>query len=210
MAAKRIDPSVRYAEDYLPDTAPAQAARHASADLALTPISPAAGRMLTVVARLLQARNVVEIGTGAGVSGLALFAGMPQDGVLTTIDLETEHQMAARDSFRLAGIPHQRYRLISGEAMTLLPKLTSAGYDLVFIDADFLEYPEYLGEALRLIRPGGAVLLNHALLAGKIANAENLDDDTMIVRDTLEAVRAMADVTAGLLPVGDGLLVVVR
>jgi len=210
MAAKRIDPSVRYAEDYLPDTAPAETARRASADLKLAPVSRATGRTLTVLARLAQARTVVEIGTGTGVSGLALFAGMPDDGVLTTIDIEAQHQMAAREAFRAAGIPHQRYRLISGEAMSVLPKLASGAYDLALIDADFLEYPEYFEEALRLVRPGGLVVINHALLAGKVANAENFDDDTMIVRDTLEAARAMADLTVALIPVGDGLLLAVR
>ena len=210
MAVKKIDPSVRFTEDYVTETEPAEAARRASADLKIQPVSPAAGRTLTAVARLIQARNVVEIGTGAGVSALALFAGMPDDGVLTTIDIEAEHQMAAREAFRQAGLAHQRYRLIAGEAMTVLPKLTSQAYDLVLIDADFLEYPEYLGEALRLIRPGGAVIVHHALLGGKVADADNFDDDTMIVRDTLDAAQAMADVTAALLPVGDGLLLVVR
>ncbi len=205
--SKIREQGVRYAEDFQADSVDVLQARRASRDLGHEPVSRASADVLTLLTRLVDAQAVVEIGTGAGVSGLAFFAGMGTDGVLTTIDAEAEHQMAAREILKAAGVPHTRYRLITGEALTVLPKLRAQAYDLVFIDAEIMEYPEYLEEGLRIVRPGGLVVLNHALLAGKVADQTNFDDDTMIMRDTLEAARGLTNLTCALLPVGDGLLV---
>ena len=193
-------------EAFITDAADAIQARHSSSDLGLVPVTPAAARTLTLFTRLIDAKAVVEIGTGAGVSSLAFFAGMADDGILTTIDSEAEHQLATREILKAVGISHTRYRLITGEALSVLPKLRAGAYDIVFIDAEILEYPEYLEEGLRIVRPGGLVILNHALLDGKVADEANVDDDTMIIRDTLEAARGMTDLPTALLPVGDGLL----
>jgi predicted O-methyltransferase YrrM len=160
-----------------------------------------------MLAKLVGAKAVVEVGTGAGVSSLAFFAGMPDDGVLTSLDVEAGHHLAARESFKAAGIAHTRFRLITGEALNLLPKLRAGAYDIVFIDADLLEYPEYLEDGLRIVRGGGLVILYHALLAGKVADDTNFDDETMLMRDTLEAARQITGLTVSLIPVGDGLLV---
>jgi predicted O-methyltransferase YrrM len=118
---------------------------------------------LTVLARAVQAKAVVEIGTGSGVSGLALFAGMQPDGILTSVDIETEHQQAARKAFLSIGIPTQRFRLIAGSALNVLPRLSDGAYDLVFIDADKVEYAEYVEQAVRLLRHGGVIALDNAL-----------------------------------------------
>jgi len=203
------DPSVDFVEAFIPDTMDVLQARRSSTDLGLTPVSPAAAHTLTLFTRLIDARSVVEIGTGAGVSSLAFFAGMGDSGILTTVDTEAEHQLATREVLKAAGISHTRYRLITGEALNILPKLRAAAYDIVFIDAEILEYPEYLEEGLRIVRPGGLVILNHALLDGRVADETNFDDDTMIIRDTLDAARSMTDLTTALIPVGDGLLVCV-
>ena len=203
------DTSTQFVENFIPDTIDVTQARRASHDLHLEPVSPAAAHTLTMLTRAIYAQAVAEIGTGAGVSALAFFAGMPEDGILTSVDTEAEHQLATRDILKAAGIPHTRYRLITGEALTILPKLRAQAYDLVFIDADPMEYPEYLEESLRIVRPGGLVVLNHALLGGKVPDETNFDDDTMIIRDTLEAARGMDTLTVALLPVGDGLLVCV-
>jgi len=203
------DPSTHFVEAFIADTTEVVQARRTSVDLGLEPVSSAAGHTLTLLTRLIDAKAVVEIGTGAGVSSLAFFAGMADDGILTTVDSEAEHQLATREVLKTAGIAHTRYRLITGEALNILPKLRAAAYDIVFIDAEILEYPEYLEEGLRIVRPGGLLILNHALLDGKVADETNFDDDTMIIRDTLEAARHMDTLTTALIPVGDGLLVCV-
>ena len=196
-------------EAFFAETTETLQARRSSADLGLSAVTPAAARTLTVFTRLIDAKSVVEIGTGAGVSSLAFFAGMGDSGILTTIDTEAEHQLATREVLKAAGISHTRYRLITGEALNILPKMQAGAYDIVFIDAEILEYPEYLEEGLRIVRPGGLLILNHALLAGRVADETNFDDETMIIRDTLEAARAMTELTTALIPVGDGLLVCV-
>ena len=82
------------------------------------------------------ARAVVEIGTGTGVSGLWLLRGMRADGVLTTIDVEAEHQRIARRIFVEAGFPSGRTRIITGRALDVLPRLADGAYDLIFVDGD--------------------------------------------------------------------------
>jgi predicted O-methyltransferase YrrM len=185
-------------------------ARAASRQLALTPASQGVTSALTFFARLISARAVVEIGTGAGVSGLALLRGMASDGILTSIDLETEHQVAARQIFAAEGVPPRRARLIAGSALNVLPKLSDGAYDMVVVDGDPLEFVEYVDQSQRLLRSGGLLVLHHALWKGLLAEETNEDDETLIIREALQAVRDMEGFTATLLPVGDGLLVAVK
>ena len=128
---------------------------------------------------MIEARAVVEVGTGAGVSGLWLLRGMRSDGVLTTIDIEAEHQRLARESFNDAGIPPQRARTIAGAALDVLPRLTDGHYDLVFCDGDKAEYAAYLKEALRLLRPGGIVAFDNALWHDRVADPSQRDEETI-------------------------------
>jgi len=199
-----------FTETFIADTEICRRARRASADLGIEPVSRGAAQLLTVLARAIDAKAVVEVGTGAGVSSLALFAGMSGHGVLTSIDQEADHHLTAREMFTMAGIKTQRFRLISGEALNVLPKLTDDAYDLVFVDADFLEYPEYLEQALRILRHGGIVALYHVLLSGTVVDETDYNDSTLIMRDMLEAIRGLDEVDTALLPVGDGLLVGVK
>ena len=132
---------------------------------------------------MLDARAVVEIGTGTGVSGLWLLRGMRPDGVLTTVDIEAEHQRLARESFTEAGIPTQRVRTISGAALDVLPRLTDGHYDLVFCDGDKTEYAAYLTEAMRLLRPGGVVAFDNALWHDRVADPAQRDEETVAIRE---------------------------
>jgi predicted O-methyltransferase YrrM len=191
---------------FISDNEAARKARKASADLGVSPVSRGAAQTLTFLARTIAAQSVVEIGTGAGVSALALFAGMRRDGILTSIDSQVDHHLTAREMLTNAGIKYQRFRLISGEALSVLPKLADESYDLVFIDADPMEYPEYLEQALRILRRGGIVALYHVLLGGTVADRDNYAEKTLIVRDCLDAIRGLDELTSTLLPLGDGLL----
>ena len=123
-----------YAEFFVPEDEVVLAARARAADLGCVPIGAGAAAALTFLAAAIGARSVVEIGTGAGVSGLHLIAGMAPDGILTSIDVEAEHQRAAKKAFTEAGIAPTRTRLINGRALDVLPRLTDGAYDLVFVD----------------------------------------------------------------------------
>ena len=131
----RADRILSHAEASISEDAIVAAARERAIEAGAGAVSPAAGALLSVLARLSGGKAVVEVGTGAGVSGLWLLSGMREDGVLTTIDIEPEHQRLAKQAFSEAGIGPGRTRLIGGRAQEVLTRLADASYDLVFIDA---------------------------------------------------------------------------
>jgi predicted O-methyltransferase YrrM len=153
---------------------------------------------------------VVEIGTGAGVSGLYLLGGMAADGVLTTIDVEGENQRAAKEAFTEAGIAAGRYRLINGSAAEVLPRLRDEAYDLVFIDADKASYSAYYEQAVRLLRSGGVVAFDNVLWHDRVADPAQRDPDTVVLRDLGRTVRDDDRFVSVLLAAGDGLLVAAK
>ena len=196
-----------YAEAYVPEDDVLAAARSRADEVGVVPIGSGGGAALRFLASVLDARAVVEIGTGTGVSGLWLLRGMRADGVLTTVDIEAEHQRLAKQSFAEAGIPSQRVRLIPGAALDVLPRLTDGHYDLVFADGDKTEYADYLAEALRLLKPGGLVAFDNALWHDRVADPAQRDAETVAIRELGRAVREHDSLLPVLLPVGDGLLV---
>ena len=199
-----------YAEDFVPEPELAVEARANADGLGLSSVGVGAATALTFLARTVQAKAVVEIGTGAGVSGLALFAGMQPDGILTSVDIEPSHQQAARRAFTAVGIRTQRFRLISGSALSVLPRLSDGAYDLVLVDGDTMEYPEYVEQGVRLLRHGGVIAVHHALLGDRIADPGQNDEETESVRAALELLRDHEGLVPALLPIGDGLLVAVK
>nr|WP_172833988.1 O-methyltransferase [Nocardioides scoriae] len=196
-----------YAEEFVPEDEVIAAARARADEVGVTAIGSGGGAALGFIASLLEARSVVEIGTGTGVSGLWLLRGMRPDGVLTTVDTEAEHQRLARKGFVEAGIASQRVRLIPGSALEVLPRLTDGHYDLVFCDGDKQEYADYLTEAVRLLRPGGVVAFDNALWHDKVADPAQRDPETVAIRELGRTVLEHESLVPALLPVGDGLLV---
>ena len=199
-----------YAEEFVAESSILEQARRRGEELGATPIGLGVGATLRMLAATLSATAVIEVGTGAGVSGLWLLAGMPADGVLTTIDVAPEHQQAARSAYTSAGVAHQRTRVIAGRALDVLPRMTDGAYDLVHIDGDKLEYPAYAEQAARLLRRGGAMVLDNMLWHDKVADPAARDDSTSTLRDLGKALRDDERFLTNLLPVGDGLLVAVK
>ncbi len=199
-----------YAEFFVAEPEPVVALRNRSADLGAHPVSAGAGALLSVLTGAIGARTVVEIGTGAGVSGLRLLAGMTQDGVLTTIDVEAELLRAAKQAFLAAGFPTSRVRLINGRALDVLPRLTDGAYDLVLVDGDRKEYPQYVAEALRLLRDGGLLVIAGALHGDRVADPTARDAETVAVREAGRVVRDDENLVPALVPAGDGLLVALK
>ncbi|PUA79546.1 methyltransferase [Nocardioides currus] len=196
-----------YAEEFVAEDDILTAARARADEVGVVPISSGGGAALRLLASVLEARAVVEIGTGTGVSGLWLLRGMRADGVLTTVDIEAEHQRLAKETFTDAGIPANRARTIAGAGLDVLPRLTDGHYDLVFCDGDKREYAAYLAEALRLLRPGGIVAFDNALWHDRVADPAQRDEETVAVRELGRAVAENESLVPALLPVGDGLLV---
>lgn len=199
----------RFTEGWLTEDETLTEARPKGSELGAMPIGSGGGAVLRFLAASIAARSVVEIGTGAGVSGTWLLRGMADDGVLTSIDREAEHQRVARQTYLNAGFAASRVRLISGRALEVLPRLSDGAYDLVFVDAAKSEYAAYLVEALRLLRPGGIVAFDNALWHGRVADPTNRDSETVGIRELLRQIRDDARLVPLLLPSGDGLLAAV-
>lgn len=182
----------------------ARARQHAR-ELGAAPVSAAVGAQLAFLAAATAARTIIEVGTGAGVSGLWLLHGAPE-ATLTTIDSEPEHLAAARESFQAARVPSTRVRWITGRAAEVLPRMNEAAYDLVLVDADPEHVIDYVAHGLRLARPGGTVLVPRVLAGGKVADPVQRDDLTTTYRTLLRETQESAAVVAALAPVGEGLL----
>ncbi len=199
--------SLTFAEDYPREDAILAEARKRATVVGVVPIGAGGGATVAFLAGAIGAKAVVEIGTGTGVSGLWVLRSAP-DVVLTSVDLEAEHQRHAREVFTEAGIPPQRFRLIAGAALDVMSRLADDGYDLAFLDGDKVEYGEYLDEALRLVRPGGLICFDNALWHDRVADPAQRDPETVAIRDLLNRVAEDDALQAIVLPVGDGLLAV--
>ncbi|HEY8479632.1 MAG TPA: O-methyltransferase [Spirillospora sp.] len=197
-------------EGYLPEDEPLLNARRRGEEVGAAPVGAAVGAALRFLATLIGARTVVEVGSGCGVSGIWLMRGMPKDAVLTSVDIDPEHQRMAKRAYAEAGLGSFRTRMITGPALEVLPRLTDGAYDMVFCDAQKREYPDYLVDALRLLRPGGVVAFDNALWHGRVADPAHRDPDTEAIREVHRMIRDDERLVQMLLPVGDGLLCAVK
>jgi predicted O-methyltransferase YrrM len=208
--SSRAEAIVTHAEQSISEDAITAAARERADDSGAGAVTPAVGALLSVLAKLAGAKAVVEVGTGAGVSGLWLLSGMREDGVLTTIDVEPEHQRLAKQAFSEAGIAASRTRLIGGRAQEVLTRLADDSYDLVFIDAEPLDQPQFITEGVRLLRSGGAIVIHRAALGGRAGDAAATDKEVAAVREAARLIAEDERLTPVLIPLGDGLLAAAR
>jgi len=185
-------------------------ARERSHELGLFPVSPGVAAALTVLAAASKAQTAVEVGTGAGVSGVSLLRGLGPRAVLTTIDPDVDHLKAAREAFSESGSPANRTRTISGRAQDVLPRLTDGAYDLVFIDADKPSFPEYVEQAVRLLKQGGLLIINDALDKDRVSDPAIREAGTATLRRVGRMIRDNEALTSTILPTGDGLLLAVK
>lgn len=203
------DLSWKFAEEFPVEPAATQVARQHALELGADPVSPAVGAQLAVLAAAIDAKSILEIGTGAGVSGLWLLQGAPS-ATLTTIDVEIDHQQRARQSFADAGIGSARARFIAGRAFDVLPRMNDGAYDLVLVDADPASVLDYVEHGLRIARKGGIVAVAHALWRGRVADPAQRDETVADFRALLTTIAESSAVTASLSTAGDGLLQLVK
>lgn len=180
-------------------------ARAHALELGADPISPPIGAQIAVLAAASRALNIVEIGTGGGVSGLWLLHGSPR-ATLTTIDSEPEHLGAARAAFAEARIPAARARFITGRAADVLPRMNEASYDIVFVDAEPEGVIEYVEHGLRLVRAGGTVLVPRVLGGGAVADPVRRDPVTTAYRSLISETQSSPAVIGALSTSAEGLL----
>lgn len=199
----------KYVDDAVVESEPVARARQQSLELGIDPVSPAVGAQLGAIAASTRAESIIELGTGVGVSGLWMLQ-HARRAMLTSIDTETEYQQQARQHFADAGVQAARIRLIAGRAGEVLPRMNESSYDLVFVDADPASVIEYVEHGLRLARPGGSVLVAHALWRGRVADPAKRDETATAFRTLVSELAASPAVATAISPAGDGLLQIVR
>lgn len=199
----------RYVEELVVERPELQAARRHSLEAGVEPIHPAVGAQLAQLAAAIDARQIVEVGTGFGVSALWLLGGASEASI-TSIDVDVESQQAARELLAEAGVAPSRVRMIAGDASAVLPRMNDGSYDLVLIDADPDAVIEYVEHGLRIARAGGTVAVAHALQHGRVADPARRDATTAAYRALITEVAASDAVVSALSTAGDGLLLLTK
>jgi predicted O-methyltransferase YrrM len=171
-------------------------------------ITPEQGHLLALLVRLIGARRVLEIGTFTGYSALAMALALPADGRLIACDISEEWTAIAGAYWQRAGVA-DRIDLRIAPALTTITRLEREGaldaFDLVFIDADKTGYNAYYEGALRLVRPGGLIVLDNMLRRGRVADPCDGDADTVALRSMNTKIAADERVDRVLLPIASGM-----
>jgi len=183
-----------------------QLARKNGVEVGATDPTPAVGNFLKFAVQLTGAKSVVEIGTNSGVSGLWVLQGLPNDGVLTTIDAEREHSKIARTVFEEADIPSTKYRIITGNLIDVVGKLADNSYELI-ITRDAMDLFEIVQESFRLLKSGGLLIIDQALSNGKVADSTQRDPESIARRDAIKVIKEDARWSSSVIPIGAGILV---
>jgi caffeoyl-CoA O-methyltransferase len=182
----------------------------AAGEWAVMQIAPEQGALITVLVRAIGARRALELGTFTGYGAISIARGLPEDGMVLTCELKEEWAAIARRYFEEAGLA-DRIELRLGPALDTLRELSEEGsFDFAFIDADKPNYSNYWEECLRLLRPGGLVMVDNTFFGGAVLDpsggAENGEGDSAAaIRDLNERMIADDRVEVAMIGVGDGI-----
>jgi predicted O-methyltransferase YrrM len=176
----------------------------ASLPMAQMQIAPEQGAFMALLVQLIGAKRILEIGTFTGYSSTAMALAMPPDGRMTCLDVSREWTDRAREAWAAAGVA-DRVELRIGPAADSLRDLADDTFDLAFIDADKTGYDDYYEGCLRVVRPGGLILIDNVLQGGRVVDAAADDENVRAIRALNERIVADARVDMTLLPVADGL-----
>ncbi len=179
-------------ELFAPPDAALDAALKATSEagMPLINVAPNQGKLLHLLARLVGARSVLEIGTLGGYSAIWLARALPPEGRLLTLEVNPAHADIARANIARAGLAEQvEVRL--GSALITLPQLVEQGagpFDLVFIDADKASTPDYLSWTLRLTKPGSLIIIDNVVRNGAVSDPDSANADVQGIRRALAMV----------------------
>jgi caffeoyl-CoA O-methyltransferase len=185
--------------------------RQETADLgwaARMQISPEQGQFMALMAELIQAERYLEVGTFTGYSTLAVTLAMSQNGRAVACDISKEWTDVAQRYWQSAGVS-DRIDLRLAPAEETLQALIRDGqanqFDLMFIDADKVNYDTYYEAGLQLVRPGGLIMIDNVLWGGSVIDASDQDEDTVAIRKLNAKLHNDQRVSVSLMTIGDGL-----
>jgi predicted O-methyltransferase YrrM len=187
----------RYLEEKLVQSDAALEAALAASDKAGLPaiaVSPSHGKLLWILARLVNAKRILEVGTLGGYSAIWLARALPADGRLITLEAVDKHAQVARANLARAGL-EKKVEIRVGQALDTLPTLQGP-FDLSFIDADKQSNPEYFAWALKLSRPGSLIVVDNVVRDGKVIDARPRDASVQGVRRLNDLIAAEKRVSA--------------
>lgn len=172
-------------------------------------IAPEQASFIQILLKLGRAREVVEVGTLAGYSAIVMARALPEDGRVRTIELEAKHADFAEEWIARSDVP-DRVSVHRGAGMDVLPRFEADSADAAFLDADKSSYPLYLEQSLRIVRPGGLILVDNAFAFGQLLDPSPTDREVPAIRAFNEIMAKESRVHGVIVPIGDGLWVGVR
>ena len=165
------------------------------------------GNFLQGLIKISHAKNILEIGTFTGYSALKMAEVLPEDGMIHTCELMDRHIQTASTFFNKSSY-RNKIQILKGEANLTLEQLKKGKYDMVFIDADKQNYCKYYQKSMKLLRPGGIIVLDNMLWSGNVINPQ--DSDSQALADTADYIKNDSRVYNFLAPIRDGLMVCIK
>ena len=175
-------------------------------DIKRMQIDPSQCYFLHLIIKISNIKNVLEIGTFTGLSALSISLALPDDGKLIALDKNEETNKVALNFFKKANQDHKIETIIK-PALESLDELKNNKFDMVFIDADKMNYKEYYEKSLKLINKNGLIIIDNVLWHGEVADKENLDKYTVNIREFNTFVANDKRVEQIIIPLGDGMTV---
>ena len=175
-------------------------------DIKRMQIDPSQCYFLHLIIKITKIKNVLEIGTFTGLSALSISLALPDDGKLIALDKNEETNKVAKNFFKKANQDH-KIKTIIKPALESLEELKNNKFDMVFIDADKMNYKEYYEKSLKLINKNGLIIIDNVLWHGEVADKENLDKYTVNIREFNTYVANDKRVEQIIIPLGDGMTV---
>ena len=161
---------------------------------------------LHLIIKISNTKNVLEIGTFTGLSALSIALALPEDGKLISLDKDQESNIIAVDFFKKAN-QDNKIQTIVKPALDSLDELKNYKFDMVFIDADKLNYKEYYEKSLKIIKKGGLIIIDNVLWHGEVVDENNIDKFTLSIRKLNDYVSRDKRVEQIIIPLGDGMTV---
>tara|TARA_B100000029_G_scaffold261333_2_gene257643 strand:+ start:271 stop:933 length:663 start_codon:yes stop_codon:yes gene_type:complete len=176
-------------------------------------ICPEQGALMGNLIRMISAKRTIEVGTFTGYSALVVALALPKDGEVIACDVSEEWTAIGKEKWEQAGVSH-KIDLRLGPAVDTLDELIQQGqegsFDFAFIDADKVNYTAYYEKCLQLITTGGVIAIDNVLWGGSVLDGKRNDEDTKAIRELNDFVALDERVNISMIPIGDGVTLVVK